>query len=69
MSWIWALITFFNNLWTAYQEWQAARVAQKLADALAKQQARNQAVDDSKKAETDADIFKDQSTIVNNKPS
>lgn len=68
MSGLWAILTFLNNLWSAYKAWQDERAKQKLADALAKKQARDQAIDDSKKADTDADIFKSQSDIVNNKP-
>lgn len=69
MSAIWAIIEFFNNLWSAYKEWRATKIAQDLADALAKKEARDKALEDSKKADTDADIFKDQSSVVDNKPS
>lgn len=53
MSWIWAIIAFFNNLWSAYKEWQAAREAQRQADAEIKRQAREKAEEDLKSCKTE----------------
>ena len=53
------------GLWDQFLSWSDKK---RLADAQAREQARNNAVDDQKNAKDEASFEKDQSTIVGNPP-
>jgi hypothetical protein len=69
MSIFLSILNFISGLLAAYKEWLAEREKARLAVAQEKRQKREKAVDESKKAESDEDIFKSQQTIVDNKPN
>lgn len=59
------LVLRFFKAWDAFLDFLAEKHA---ADLEARIQARNQAIDDSKKADSDDDIWKSQDGIVTNTP-
>lgn len=67
-SWITKLYTIFKiflDVWNYIQEYFSSK---KRAEEEKRNQEREQAIEDSKKAETDDEIWDSQDRIVNNKP-
>ncbi len=68
MGWIFSLITLINNLFSAWRAYEDAVQAKREREAAEREKNRNQAVDDSKKAETDEEIFDSQIRVIDNRP-
>lgn len=63
-----SLIQFLLNIFGLWEEFLRFSDSQRLAEDQLKTQKRNDAVDDSKKAKTDDDVWKSQDTIITNRP-
>lgn len=68
MGAIWSLIQLINNLLQAWRAYQDAVAAKAERERQERKQKRESAGDESKKAETDDEIWKSQDDIVANRP-
>ena len=68
MSWLWALISFFNNIVEIWRAFLRERAAKRIADAEARAQAREAALDAAQSAQTPEDAFVDEDRIADNAP-
>lgn len=65
---IWLVIELIMKLFKLWDQFADHVEARRRAEAEEKRQAREKAIEDSKRAETDDEIFDSQDRIVNNKP-
>ena len=64
MSYVWAAVTFLNNVFTAISEIFAALAARRAASIEEKRQALEKALEDAKNAKTAEDAYNAQTGVV-----